>query len=48
MCLKIFVCESETMMMRGGATNNKVETYTFVCEWEAREREREFFIHPIS
>jgi hypothetical protein len=22
--------------------------YTFVHEWEARERERELFIHPIS
>jgi hypothetical protein len=25
-----------------------VETHTFVCEWEARERERELFPHPLS
>jgi hypothetical protein len=44
MCLKIFVCESKMTTMRGGATTTTVETYTFVHEWEARERERELFL----
>jgi hypothetical protein len=49
MCLTIFVCESEMKMMRGGANHQQqVETHTFVHEWEARERERELFPHPIS
>jgi hypothetical protein len=49
MCLTIFVCESKTTTMKGGALKKqRVQTYTFVCEWEARERERELFPHPIS
>jgi hypothetical protein len=33
---------------RRGRRRRQVETYAFVCEWEARERDREAYPHPIS
>jgi hypothetical protein len=49
--LTIFVCESrddDDERRRRRQWQQQVETHTFVHEWEARERERELFPHPIS